>query len=303
MKRRSNPAIIRPYTSSKNLLQKNEESKENEKTQQGINLSGGNFNIIIQKETDGLKESPKERDYAREKELELLLEKEKRKNEEINNIGPKLTIKSKNQKNKDVGIIFNTVNSEKNLETSIIATQNNNLADLTFNTSSKERIKLHGNGKIELNGNIFLKGGQTIVEGNLINLNNTLINGNITTNQNLIVCNDSYMENTIINNNLITPTLFIKNNENKENSNLLDNNYTLDHITPIIYDNLDNNKKEISLLLNEKDLNYNLLTEDNSINYIGIISILVNEVKTLKKEVEKLNSKEKDLVTNFLKIE
>lgn len=303
MKRRSNPAIIRPYTSSKNYLQKNEESEQNDVNQKGINLSGGNFNIIIQKENDGIKESLKERDYTREKELERQLEKEKSKNEEINNIGPKLTIKSKNQKNKDVGIIFNTNNLEKNLETSIIATQNNNLADLTFNTSSKERIKLHANGKIELNGNIFLKGDQTIVDGNLIGLNNILINGNITTNQNLIVCKDSYMENIIINNNLITPTLFIKNNDNKENISVLDFNYTLDHITPIKYDNLDNNKKEIGLLLNEKDLNYNLLEEDNSINYIGIISILVNEIKTLKKEVEKLNSKEKDLVTNFLKIE
>jgi hypothetical protein len=285
MKKRSNPAIIRPYASSKNLLEKNEEPKQN---QQGINLSGGNFNIIIQKDENKIKEN----EFDREKELERLLEKEKNSNEEINNIGPKLTIKSKNQKNKDVGIIFNTINSEKNLETSIIATQNNNMADLSFNTSSKERIKLYANGKIELNGNIFLKGDQTVIKGDIIGIDNTLINGNITSNGNLIVCKDSYMENIIINNNLISPTLFIKNNENKENSNPLNSNYTLDNIIPVIYDNLDNTKKEIGLSINDIDQNYNLLVENNTINYIGIISILVNEIKNLKKEIEELKNKE-----------
>jgi len=331
MQRKSNPAIIRPYSSSKNF-KKNENSTQPQQ-QQGLNLSGGNFNIIIQKEdvgnlqlqgpsefkdgisiqkfngpnySDKIREYEKELEKERSKNKERELDYEKNKEKEINNIGPKLVIKSKNIKNKDVGIIFNTTNSDKNLETSIIATTNNNGSDLSFNVSSKERMKLYENGKIELNGNIYLKSDQTIIKGDIIGLDNILLNGNITSNGNLIVCKDTFMENTIINNklttnNLVTNNLLIK-NTNKENIEELDKSYSIDNISPILYNNTENNNREIGLLINENDINYNLLVEDNSINYIKLISILVNEVKNLKKEIEKLNNKKKDqdLGNNFL---
>lgn len=336
MQRKSNPAIIRPYSSSKNL-KKNEVSIQPQQ-QQGLNLTGGNFNIIIQKEDGGyihpgfsnlgdsnykqvtqgssgnlniselgdfkgginnfnkLREYEKELEKERAKNKEREMEYEKNKEKEINNIGPKLVIKSKNIKNKDVGIIFNTANSDKNLETSIIATTNNNSSDLSFNISSKERMKLYENGKIELNGNIYIKSDQTVIKGDIIGLDNVLINGNITSNGNLIVCKDTFMENTIINNNLTTNNLVTNNllikNTVKENIQELDKSYSIDNISPILYNNTENNNREIGLLINKNDINYNLLAEDNSINYIKLIAILVNEVKNLKKEIKELKNKE-----------
>ena len=80
----------------------------------------------------------------------------------------------------------------------------------------------------------------------------------------------------------------------KTNVKTLDDKYTLDHIRPVIYDM--NDATEIGVLAHEIQEIYPFLVtgqkdgdEMQSVNYIGLIGILIKEIQTLKKQI--LNNK------------
>lgn len=161
---------------------------------------------------------------------------------------------------------------------------NDNLTDLSFITSSKERIHISSDGTIELNGDTIIKGEQTIINSDILGTNNLFINNNITSNGNLIVNSSA-----LINSTLITSKLLIKEDSNKENIEKLDNNYKIDQLNPIIYNNKTN--KEIGFKIEElQETCPYLVDNNNNINYIGLIGILVNEIKNLKKEINIINN-------------
>ena len=277
MKKIENHMIIRPYHNEMSRNLKNTDNNIN--NQKEINLSGGNFNIIIQQQ-DELNLIEKE-----SKEL-----KELKQLKELKEFGPKLNITSKNIKNKKFGITFDA--SDKKEDTSIMAIiDNDNLTDLSFITSSKERIHISSDGTIELNGDTIIKGEQTIINSDILGTNNLFINNNITSNGNLIVNSSA-----LINSTLITSKLLIKEDSNKENIEKLDNNYKIDQLNPIIYNqinNENNNKtnKEIGFKIEElQEICPYLVDNNNNINYIGLIGILVNEIKNLKKEINIINN-------------
>lgn len=75
----------------------------------------------------------------------------------------------------------------------------------------------------------------------------------------------------------------------------LDSNYTVDNLKPIKYNNSQTGNTEIGLLAHELQQVYPYLVTGNkddakyqSINYTGLIGILINEIKELKKEVSTL---------------
>ena len=293
MKKIENHMIIRPYHNKVNLANNvnnmnNMNNMNNNNTdknislnnQKEINLSGGNFNIIIQQQ-DELK--------LIEKELQELKEKELKEIKELKEFGSIINIKSKD-KNTNVGITFNSSNKIDN--TSIMAIINNNNtaeSDLSFTTSSEERMRIGADGTIELNGDIILRGDQTIINCDILGTNNLLINNNITSNGNLIVNSSA-----LINDTLITSKLLIKEDDNKENIEKMDKNiYTIDELNPIIYNKINNDieNKEIGFKIEElQTICPYLVDNDNNVNYIGLIGILVNEIKNLKKEINILHN-------------
>lgn len=79
----------------------------------------------------------------------------------------------------------------------------------------------------------------------------------------------------------------------KENIKLLDNTYITDNLNPIKYTNKQNSRTEIGFLAHELEKEYPYLVSGEkdgetlqSVNYIGLIGILVNEIKLLKARVE-----------------
>jgi hypothetical protein len=83
----------------------------------------------------------------------------------------------------------------------------------------------------------------------------------------------------------------------KKNVEKLDERFTVDSIEPYLYDNVQINRKEIGFLAHEiQELYPNLVSGEKdgfnyqSLNYLGLIGILVKEVKELKKEVENLKT-------------
>ena len=82
----------------------------------------------------------------------------------------------------------------------------------------------------------------------------------------------------------------------------MDESFTVDHIRPIEYIIKKNNEKCLGVLAHELQELYPCLVtgvkdgEDlQTVNYIGIIPILVNEMKNLKKEMKVLKTELENL--------
>ena len=78
------------------------------------------------------------------------------------------------------------------------------------------------------------------------------------------------------------------------------NNFCVDYLNPVTYTNKQTNKQDIGLIAHELQKYYpQLVTGEKdgdvlqSVNYIGLIPILINEVKMSNKRIEKL---EKEIV-------
>jgi hypothetical protein len=79
----------------------------------------------------------------------------------------------------------------------------------------------------------------------------------------------------------------------KQNITTLDKSYTVDNLNPVTYLNIKNNKQDIGLIAHELQEIYPFLVngekdkpEYQSVNYNGIIGILINEIQELKKEIK-----------------
>ena len=79
---------------------------------------------------------------------------------------------------------------------------------------------------------------------------------------------------------------------------ILDNTFTVDHLKPVNYENTQSGKQDIGLIAHELQEIYPFLVigeKDGehlqSINYNGIIGILIKEIQDLKKEVQLLREK------------
>jgi len=88
----------------------------------------------------------------------------------------------------------------------------------------------------------------------------------------------------------------------KENIKLLDKTYTTDNLNPVTYINNKLGKQDIGFIAHEVQEIYPFLVSGDkdgpdiqSLNYNGIIGILVNEIKNIKKEVETLKDEIKKM--------
>jgi hypothetical protein len=81
----------------------------------------------------------------------------------------------------------------------------------------------------------------------------------------------------------------------KGNVTTLDHSFNVDKLRPVTYVNHLSNKQDIGLIAHELQEEYPFLVngekdgdETQSVNYTGIIGILINEIKLLKKRVSTL---------------
>jgi hypothetical protein len=88
----------------------------------------------------------------------------------------------------------------------------------------------------------------------------------------------------------------------KENVVSLNNTFIVDELNPVTYRNIKTGEKDIGLIAHEIQEIYPYLVngqkdsnELQSINYTGLIPILIKEIKDLKKRIEKIESNIKDV--------
>ena len=83
----------------------------------------------------------------------------------------------------------------------------------------------------------------------------------------------------------------------KKNVQILDKNNTVDKLNPVKYFNTLNKKYEIGLIAHELQEVYPFLVNGEkdgknyqTINYVGLIGILINEIKNIKLRIKKLET-------------
>jgi hypothetical protein len=154
----------------------------------------------------------------------------------------------------------------------------NNL--LTYNTDTSE---ITYSTELEL-FNLYLTGARGQI-GGVNNVNNT---------NNNIFCNNLYALSAVYANNVALTSDY----RIKENVRALDNNFKVDYLNPVTYTNKQTNKQDIGLIAHELQEHYpELVTgvkdgpETQSVNYIGLIPVLINEIKVFKNYLKNLKDK------------
>ena len=94
----------------------------------------------------------------------------------------------------------------------------------------------------------------------------------------------------------------------KENVETLDSRYTTENLRPVTYINKLSGNRDIGLIAHElQEIYPELVTgekdgpENQTINYNGLIGILINDIKELKEEIKELKEEIKD-IKNLLNI-
>ena len=83
----------------------------------------------------------------------------------------------------------------------------------------------------------------------------------------------------------------------KENIKPLDSTFTVDSLNPVTYFNKQLEKQDVGLIAHELQEVFPILVtgekdgeSNQSVNYIGLISILIKEIQDLKKEMKEMKS-------------
>ena len=88
----------------------------------------------------------------------------------------------------------------------------------------------------------------------------------------------------------------------KKSVKRIDENYTIDKLRPVIYTNTQTSKTDMGLIAHELQEAYPFLVngekdgkEKQSVNYIGLIALLIKEMQEFKKEIHHLKREIKNL--------
>jgi hypothetical protein len=99
----------------------------------------------------------------------------------------------------------------------------------------------------------------------------------------------------------INPPLAPSDYRIKENVTLLNNSYVVDELIPVTYTNKLTERQDMGLIAHELQEVYPFLVhgdkdgkEYQSVNYTGLIPLLIKEVKELKEKVKKIEEKLKN---------
>jgi hypothetical protein len=115
--------------------------------------------------------------------------------------------------------------------------------------------------------------------------------GNVNNSSNNVYCNNVYALSAVYANNVALTSDY----RIKENVKALDNQFQVDYLNPVTYMNKQTKKQDIGLIAHELQEYYPELvtgekdgSETQTVNYIGLIPILISEIKNLKNTVQKL---------------
>jgi hypothetical protein len=125
---------------------------------------------------------------------------------------------------------------------------------------------------------------------------------------NKFIWKNIYSNNIYAYTNLFTENIhYLSDYRLKYNIQNLNNNFTVEKLNPKIFMNSKTNKQEIGLLAHEVEEHFpdlvNGIKDDSeyqSINYFGLISILINDIKNIRFEMSNIQNELNELKKNKL---
>jgi hypothetical protein len=189
-----------------------------------------------------------------------------------------------------------------------ITAQSFNGAGITSQTFNGATI--NNDGAISTQQNITSVGGSISVEtasGTVnasINSAGTVTAKNISTSGSITVQNGSTVYASIGSTGAVSAVSFNAGSDHriKKHVTSLDDTFKVDYLNPVTYINTRTNKKDIGLIAHELQEHYpELVTgekdgeEMQTVNYNGLVPILINEIKTIKNNIVKLENRISEL--------
>jgi len=170
--------------------------------------------------------------------------------------------------------------------------------DISGNLYVQENIDVSGNihvgGDIDISGNLYVQENLD-VSGNLHVGGDVDISGNLYIQENLDVSGNLHVGGNIDCSGNVNATSFNSSSDYriKENVKQLDSMFVVDKLNPVTYLNNKLGKQDIGLIAHELQEIYPELVNGEkdgenlqSVNYIGLIPVLIKEVQELKKEIK-----------------
>ena len=120
---------------------------------------------------------------------------------------------------------------------------------------------------------------------------------------NRYIWNNIYANNVDVSNNVYCGTLFQRSDYRiKDNVQKLDDTFTVKYLNPVSYTNTQTNNKNIGLIAHELQEHYPELVKGDkdgetlqTVNYVGLIPILIKEIQDLRNELEELKNEVKKI--------
>ena len=172
---------------------------------------------------------------------------------------------------------------------SIVLTNPSNTSQIYYSNA----LKVLQNNTIEISGNV------------LPNVNNTYTLGATggAGGTNRYIWNNIYANNVDVSNNVYCGTLFQRSDYRiKDNIQKLDDTFTVKYLNPVSYTNTQTNNKNIGLIAHELQEHYPELVKGDkdgetlqTVNYVGLIPILIKEIQDLRNELEELKNEVKKI--------
>jgi hypothetical protein len=164
------------------------------------------------------------------------------------------------------------------------------LGDVSFNGTT---LQVGSSSTMKINGNLILS-DQTVINSYDNNISSgTFAQGNV-------IFKDSRFDSVVVlGAATVTGTITATSDYRiKENVEDLDSSFTLDSLTPVEYDNVLSGNHEYGVIAHEMQATYPFLVQGEKdgpeyqrVSYPGLIGVMVNEVKTLKQNLDALKTR------------
>ena len=164
------------------------------------------------------------------------------------------------------------------------------LGDVSFNGTT---LQVGSSSTLKINGNIILS-DQTVMNS----YDNNISSGTFA--QENVIFKDSRFDSVVVlGAATVTGAITTASDYRiKENVEDLDSSFTLDSLTPVEYDNILSGNHEYGVIAHELQATYPFLVQGEKdgpeyqrVSYPGLIGVMVNEVKTLKQNLETLKTR------------
>jgi hypothetical protein len=188
------------------------------------------------------------------------------------------------------------VNGDVSFNNNVVINSTNG-SKLIVNTDASLNSGVYVNGDASFNNNVNVAGGLFVQEA--VNFDyNLLVAGEVSFNSKLSVNDDGSFNNNLYVGQAVYANGVVLESDYRIKSNIIalcDTSFSIDNLNPVFYYNKNGKKEDIGFIAHELQEYFPFLVNGEkdgekyqSVNYNGLIGVMVNEIQILKKRIEQL---------------